>query len=58
MKGKYVLSLSHTIQYILLIFILLLGTFIYLNVPSHNLRIITAVILLILAGFPPSDYED
>ena len=45
MKRHETISLSHLLQYVLLFFSLLIGIFIYLNVPSHQIRIITAIIL-------------
>jgi hypothetical protein len=45
MKSPHALSLSHIIQYTLLIFILLMGLFVFITVPSFLLRVITAAIL-------------
>jgi hypothetical protein len=48
MKSHHVLSLSHIIQYILLIFILLTGIFVYLNVQNYQIKVVTAVLLALV----------
>lgn len=48
MRSHHVLSLSHIIQYVLLITILITGIFVYLNIPNHQIKILTAIVLALV----------
>ena len=45
MSRHETINLSHILQYALLFFILIIGIIVYLNVPSHTLKLITAFTL-------------